>query len=106
MLRFRQLPYELSLKIFLFVGWRHHNALKKDIQHFCTCLSILTGLYDHNKDQLRQYLKSECIIKTIAKFSHFHRILYIYNSPKNYFISYVQEYPSFILYDIKQLHSI
>lgn len=106
MLRFRQLPDDLSLKIFLFAGWRHPDALKRDIHHFCTCLSILTGLYDKNKQLLRQYLRSECIIKKIAKLSHFHRILYIYNSPKNYFISYVQEYPSFMLYDIKQLHSI
>ena len=101
-----KLPYEISLQIILFLGWYQHPCLKQDLLHCIRLLEIFTSLYDHNKTQMRQYLKSRNIISAFAKLSRLQRVCLIYNAPKNYLISYVQEYPSFMLYEMETLRNI
>ena len=103
---FADLPYEISMRIFLFAGWKHSLLLKKELQHCPVFIEIFQRLYDYKSREMRQYLQSEQIIGTFARFTSFQRIHSVYNSPKNYVISYVQEYPSFMLYEIKSLQAI
>ena len=98
------LPHELQVKILTYVGWPYPQSLKLDLLHCTTTMEIMRTLYsDCRREVLYNYLQSKRIIHTFAHASQFRRIHLIYNSPKNYVISYVQEYPSFMFYEIKTL---
>lgn len=104
---FYPLPYELSLKIFYYyVGWIYPEELKRDLRHCARFVEIFNKLYEEDRTSLYRHIKSSKVIRRLARCDFFHRILLVHSSPKNFVQSYTQEYPSFLLYEIKTLQNI
>jgi len=88
----KKLPYELLSKIFLFVG-NPFQPLLHDIRNFSSLYSIYNSLNEN----------SNVMFRTFVRLKAWQRAKLIYESKGNSFISFVQEYPSFKIYEMSYL---